>query len=231
MYEQWVFLQLAAAFRALGLESEDIQGLLRRSAAQRFTLDFPRDTRLLLRAPNGRLLSMRYEPWVFPAHAARSRGDTIYRGQTGEAPWSPDILLELLSRDDGGRAHTEYAIVVDAKYSHRVNWAGADKYLQIRATSTDRQVVRQVWLAHPIADLGIVFRDQAIEWNEGGPNRPKDETIQGAIGFVPRQSTDEDGTGELRGFEVTGTVLDFSRGLLSYLGLRADVDAGSPSSA
>jgi len=231
MYEQWVFLQIAAALKTFGLECEDIQGLLRRTAAQRFTLDFARDTRLLFRASDGRVLSIRYEPWVLAAHSARGRGDTIYRGQVGDAPWSPDILLELLSRDDPDDLprNVEYAIVVDAKYSQKIVWTSTDKYLQIRATATNRQVVRQVWLAHPLEGLGIICRDPAVAWSEHGPTRPMDETIQGAIGLVPSLSTRDEDSRTPFALEVAPAALAFVRGLLAYLRLEGRETRGTSS--
>ena len=60
-------------------------------------------------------------------------------------------------------------------------------------------------MAHPLEDLGIIFRDQAVELRSDGPNRPKDETLQGAIGLVPRPITEAEAA-RVPGLEVTDTV-------------------------
>ena len=154
MYGQWIFLQTLAAFRACGMSPMSQEGLLTRSRRHRFTIDLERETRVFFRCPDGRTLSIRYEPWIHPATLARSLHDTVYRGRSGENSWCPDVLIEVLteSNDRSQPARLDYAIVVDAKYTSRItprHQDGVRKYNEIRSTGDDRPVVKQVWLAYP----------------------------------------------------------------------------------
>jgi hypothetical protein len=222
LYEQWVFFQLAAAFRRAGLRCQTREGVLRRSHRYRFTLDLERGARLLFLAADGRAVGLRFEPWVSPLHAAGGRGDDYCHGMPGEAAWSPDVLIEVLDGPGPG-ATVQYAIVVDAKYSGRIrehHWADTAKYLQIRAARTRRQVVKQLWLAWPDERAGIVPRDAAVQWTAAGPDCPRDETVQGILGAAPPSRLPED-TGEEEGWISTpvATVTTFVNGLLAYLGI------------
>jgi hypothetical protein len=224
MYEQWVLLQLADALRRAGLRCEGFRGLLKRATAYRFTLDIDRNTRLLFRARDDRAISVRYEPWILPAQSARERGDSIYRGRAGDNAWSPDILLEVLRWREvqEGSPEVDYAIVVDAKYSRRIearHWAQTDKYFQIRSAKTDRQVVKQMWLAYPSDDITIACRDPALEWTDGGPSCAREETIQGTLGLLPPEEAPEE-SGVVAS-KSPGTAGVFIAGLLKYLGLQA----------
>jgi len=205
------------------MQSEGFQGLLRRATTHRFTLDIDRNTRLLFRAGEGRAISVRYEPWVLPAQLARERGDSVYRGRAGDTAWSPDVLVEVLRDHDAGdrSLDVEYAIVVDAKYSRRIeprHWAHTDKYLQIRSTNTDRQAVKQVWLAYPSDEVTISCRDSAVKWTDEGPSCSRDETVQGTLGLLPPEAPPKEGAVTVE--ESSGTAGVFVRGLLRYLGLQ-----------
>lgn len=229
MYEQWSFLQIAAALRSLGLRCESLSGLIRRSTLQRYILDVDRGTRVTFRTADGRAISLRYEPAILPVVAARERRDTVYRGYSGDTPWCPDILLEVLGcADSAGEApDVEYAIVIDAKYSKHIqehHWERVGKYLEIRATKTDRQVVRQLWLAYPAKDAGVVCRDPAVVWSMSGPNRPRDETIQGTLGLVPPEASSYE-RGEPGEVLPTETAREFVRGILAYLGIVVPIAA------
>lgn len=219
MYEQWIFLQILAAFRACGLSPIGQEGLLTRSRRHRFTIDLERGTRVSFRCTDGRTLSIRYEPWIHPASLARSTHDTVYRGRSGENSWCPDVLIELLSNsaDRSQPARLDYAIVVDAKYTSRITTRhqdGVRKYNEIRSTNDNRPVVKQVWIAHP-SENGIVPWDEAVEWTETGPNRPQNESINGTLGIIPPSSAAADSTEST----VNGTMLEFARGIVAYLGL------------
>jgi hypothetical protein len=222
LYEQWVFFQLAAAFRRAGLRCQADDGVLRRSHLFRFTLEMDRGARLLFLADDGRAVGLRFEPWVSPLHAAGDRGDDYCHGMHGEAAWSPDVLIELLDGPGPG-ANVQYAVVIDAKYTARIrdyHWADTSKYLHIRSTRTRRQVVKQLWLAWPDERAGIVPRDAAVRWTRGGPDCPREETVQGVLGAVPPPRLPDD-TGEEEGWISTpvATVLAFVEGLLQYLGV------------
>jgi hypothetical protein len=155
LYEQWVLLQILAGFRAAGLpemtplaDREHI-GLPGRT-------DLDRDSTWRFRFPAGRILRIRYEPWIHPIDLASALGDPLYREGDEHRSWSPDILIERLRpAPGGGRAGTvEELIVLDVKYAAVLtdsHWGRAAKYLTIRERPGGRAVVREVWLAHPAA--------------------------------------------------------------------------------
>jgi hypothetical protein len=224
LYEQWVFFQIAAAFRRAGLRCVSHDGLFHRARRFRFTLDVDRGARLTFLAPEGRAIMLRFEPWVLPHATARQRRDTVYRGTRGESPWSPDILIEFLDRAQvgGESAEVAYAVVIDAKYTDRIqeyHWDDTRKYLEIRATSTRRQVVKQLWLAYPCADEHIVPEDSAINWTANGPDCHRDETLQGRLGLLPGTSGSAEASSAPAGWIAApeDVAQDFVRGLLAFL--------------
>ena len=217
LYEHWVFLRLAEAFRSCGLSGDDLEGVFRRRGRHRFVLDLDNDMVLLFRVDRGRFVRLRYEPWILPVDAARRRGDTLCRGAADSAPaWKPDVLVEFI---DGGEAI--YAVVVDAKYSARIqdhHWSRVEKYAQIRTVAGLRQVVRQVWLAHPGDNVGIRCRDTTVAWTACGPDRPRDEIVLGDLGLRPLAD-------EARGLKVapdegepSSIAREFASGLMRYVG-------------
>lgn len=219
LYEHWVFLRLAEAFRACGLCGDDLEGVVRRRGRHRFVLDLDDDMALLFRVDSDRFVRLRYEPWILPVDAARRRGDTLCRGAGDSAPaWRPDVLVEFI---DGGEV--AYAVVVDSKYSARIqdhHWLRVEKYTQIRTVVGLRQVVRQVWLAHPGENAGIHCRDTTVTWTAYGPDRPRDEIVLGDLGLRPvfdeaarAEAYDED--------EPSTVVREFAAGLLHYVGFLA----------
>jgi hypothetical protein len=215
LYERWVFFQLAAALRAAGLRCVQREGLFHRARRFRFTLDLDRGAGLTFLAADGRRLRLRFEPWVWPRAEAEARGEALYRGTRGEAAWSPDVTIELLA----GAEEVEYAAVVDAKYAGRVqehHWQDTAKYLEIRATRTRRQVVKQLWLAYP-GNTGIVPRDEDVAWGPEGPDCPRDEVVRGALGLAPPERLTEpaEEAGWLR--DPVDTAVRFITGLLAYL--------------
>lgn len=226
MYEQWIFLQLAAAIRSLGLRCRSRNGLLHTSRMFRFTLDIDRGARVTFDAGPGRALSLRYEPWILPAVSAKQSMETVFRGRSGQSSWSPDVLLEVL-RTDGSAdlpGDVEYALVIDAKYSSAIrdhHWESTDKYLEIRSTRTNRQAVRQLWLAYPgeHTDKLISMRDSTLEWSETGPNCRRDETVRGMLSLVPPAdvSGDEPETGWISRPEPVAVA--FMSGVLNYLNI------------
>lgn len=227
MYEQWVFLQIAAAIRLLGLPCRSRQGLLHTTRRFRFTLDIDRGARLTFATGEGRAISLRYEPWVLPESAARHSMETVYRGRSGQSAWSPDVLLELLAGKGNSREpdEVEYAAVLDAKYARDVqdhHWANTDKYLEVRSTRTGRQVVRQLWLVYlgENEESPITLRDSTVAWSASGPSCPRDETIQGTLALVPSASAphENETSGWIRRPEPA--AIEFVSGLLNYLGVR-----------
>jgi hypothetical protein len=224
MYEQWVFLQLAAALRAVGLTCCSRRGLLHTSRMFRFTLDIDRGACVTFEAGPGRSVSLRYEPWIMPEQSAKQTAETVYRGRSGQSSWSPDILLEVLRTDEASDrpSDVEYAVVIDAKYARAIrdhHWDSTNKYLEIRSTRKDRQVVRQLWLAYPGEDVqkAISMRDPKLQWTETGPNCNKDEIVQGVLSLVP--AVDVARSEEVAGWigHPESTAVQFVSGLLNYL--------------
>lgn len=220
MYEQWVFLQLAAACEAIGLRPSSHESLFKRLGAHLFTVDLRRGTRLGFTASDGRVVLLRYEPWIFSRDIARRNGDPVFQGRDGEVPWSPDVLIEVFEPAAPDKPPAlALAIVLDAKYSRRLeerHWEDTGKYQMIRGTDSGAQVVRQVWLALPVAfDEGpVVFRDQSVAWTDDGPDRPfgASEFFQGAVSLIPDPDLP-------RGSLAPGAKLLMS-GILSWLGFR-----------
>ena len=222
MYEQWVFLQLAAGLERIGLRPSSQDSLFRRLGTHLFTVDLRRGTRLGFSTSDGRLVILRYEPWIYARDIARRNGDRVFRGRDGEAPWSPDVLMEVYEPTGTGRpARLALAIVIDAKYSRRLeerHWDETSKYHEIRDTETGAQVVRQVWIACPgETDRGemIAFRDTSVGWSAQGPDRPlaAGEFLQGAVSLSPSPvPTAKRGT-------VCDAAMEFLMGLCSWLGL------------
>lgn len=218
LYEHWVFIQLADAFREAGLECDDLQGLVRRLSRHRYTLDLDDEMILSFRVDEFRSIRLRYEPWILPIEAARSRGETLCRAGSGAA-WAPDVLIEFLEgRGDGASTpDVVYAVVVDAKYSKDIrdhHWSRVAKYAEIRTVSNRRQVVRQVWLAHPRPDGGIRCRDAAVMWTEFGPDRPRDETIMGTLAICPQIEKADVAPAEV---SPPSIARQFAQGLMHYM--------------
>lgn len=224
MYEQWVFLQLVAAFRRSGLRTDSVHQVVRAAGWQRYTLDLERGARVSFRVPDSDLaVVLRYEPWVFPRETARARRESVYRGRVGAAPWSPDVLLEVLAPTERAAQAPEvvYAIVVDAKYSRTLtdaHWDGSRRYLDIKATHTDRQVVRQVWLAHPDPQGEITPHDSDVEWVAGELQLPRGDHLLGVLPLTP-DDRERDAMDDLGDMAPTETALEFARGMLRYLNL------------
>jgi hypothetical protein len=218
MYEQWVFLQIAAACDALGLRPSRQESLFQRLSAHLFTVDLRRGTQLAFTSADGRVMALRYEPWIFARGLAHRNGDAVFQGREGEAPWSPDVLIEVYDppvRDKPARL--SLVIVVDAKYSRCIrehHWEDTSKYQMIRDTERGSQVVRQVWVAAPaeFEDGSLVaFRDPSVIWTSLGPDRPvgAGEFLQGAVSLIPDPRT-ERGT-------VCPAAKELMAGLLAWL--------------
>ena len=222
MYEQWIFLQVLAALRACGLRPISQQGLLTRARRHRFMIDIERGTRVSFLSADHKNISVRYEPWIHPVALARYSHESVYRGRSGENSWSPDILIEVME-DIGEKeklSGVEYAIVIDAKYTAQISprhKESVSKYNEIRDTVTNRPVVKQVWLAHP-GESGITPWDDAIEWTSQGPSRPRNEVINGTLGILPPTAN----PGAPQGRLLNETALEFTKGLLAYLGIHAE---------
>ena len=220
LYEHWVFLRLGEAFRAAGLRGDDVEGVVRRLSRHRFVLDLDDDMVVTFRVDQRRRVRVRYEPWILSADAARRRGDLLCRGAGAGPAWRPDVLIEFIDGSD-----VDYAVVVDSKYSRRIqdhHWARVEKYTRIRTVAGLRQVVRQVWLAHPGDPAGIRCRDPFVRWTEAGPDRPRDEFVMGELGLRPAPGGAEAESAGADGEAAPSRVArGFAAGLLRYTGFTA----------
>ena len=230
LYEQWVFLQVVSAFQNLGLTCTSQEGLLNRSKAFRFTLDFDRGARVVFRTSSNKRLSVRYEPWILPKEDAIDRRESVFRSGSSRVAWSPDILIELLPElsDVGEVPICSYAITLDAKYSSRIRdhqWNSTGKYNQIRATSSGRQVGRQLWLIYPGQqhdddDFPIKLRDSSVAWTDSGPDCEMDETVEGMAMLRPSTSIAFDETSRHWIGKPEAAAIELAHGLLNFLGIK-----------
>ncbi|PQJ97106.1 hypothetical protein CXB77_03820 [Chromatium okenii] len=218
MYEQWVFLQIAAACEDIGLRPSSHDSLFRRLGSQLFTVDLRRDTQLGFTAADGRRVLLRYEPWIVSRELARRSGDSLFQGREGEVPWSPDVIMEIFDPPVQGKPpQLAHAIVIDAKYTSRIemhHWEGTSKYQMIRDTESGAQIVRQVWVASPVKpERGAVvrFRDPSVTWSLDGADRPVGtlEFLQGAVAMAADPQSPR-GT-------VCPAAREFITGLLAWL--------------
>lgn len=232
LYEQWTFLQIASALQTLGLECVEREGLLQTEEGRRGfgtgVVDLGRGTRLVFEARNGRRVRVRYEPWIPPLLDARKRGEPLYRGRAGTNAWSPDISLEFL--DPAG--DPDYVAMLDAKYALRIrehHWEKTEKYLEIRATANDRDVVRQLWLLYPgSGEEGVTMYDPRIKWGPEGPECENDDIVQGVLGLAPELhgAAEAPDAGKLP--TAVGAATRFVAGLLSFLDVPHDPPAPAP---
>jgi len=151
LFEQWVLLEIVAAFRAVGLESADDEPLLPDRPTS-VHVDLDRGATWVFNLRNQRVLRLRYEPWIHPIELATEFRDPLFRDGDEPRSWSPDIVIERVRPSRTGHAAglVEDAIVVDVKYTLALtdaHWARALKYLMIRERRSGRPVVREVWLA------------------------------------------------------------------------------------
>jgi len=222
LYEQWVFVQVASALRASGLRCQSESGLLGQRTRYRFTLDIDRGTTLSFEDAIGRVVNIRYEPWIYSEATARQRRDAaVFQGEREDVAWSPDILLEFAFVVPAGLI-VEHAIVIDAKYSRTINdrhWLDTTKYLQLRSMHDGRQIARQLWLAHPGETTDpIRFRDSSVRWTSDGPSRPATETLLGIMELIPPDELDVGEAMEGWVEKPSEVVLNWVSGLLGYFG-------------
>jgi hypothetical protein len=212
IFEQWCFLWIVESFRNEGLELEGWEGTLRQHLKSRFLLDFNRGLFFTCRLEKDLLLRIRYEPWIFGRATALMKGETLCRGLHTDVPWSPDIVIEC-QRVGANPLETTYSIVLDCKYKGRLresDWDRTAKYLEIRGTTSARQVVKQLWLVAPGGNNQIDSRDPMIVFDLGGVSCRPDEAVSMAM-----QVRIEAGSHE--GTHVPKIFQDFASGTLAYL--------------
>jgi hypothetical protein len=214
MYEQWIFLQILAAIWELGFQGKSHSELIELVAKGRFSIDVDRGSGVEFLADAGRSIVVRYEPRIFALRDAVEAGDLIYRGMSGEVPWAPDVLIEVRSLNKDRVLQTDYAAVVDAKYTKKLteqHTAGVIKYAQIRSITSKESIVRQIWIAMPDADA-IVPEDPGIQWTPSGPTATRSELVVGKLCVRPAPE------GGLQGGEIpiANVARQFVAGLLGY---------------
>ncbi|MDD2867788.1 nuclease domain-containing protein [Neomegalonema sp.] len=215
MYEQWVFFQIVAALRAIGLVCVSHRSLFEPIARNRYSVDLDRNASVIFEAADGRRASVRYEPTILPRAAAQGV-DTLFRGDS-HTPWTPDVVLEIFEAKSGPRDYKlSYAVVIDAKYTHDKNkdrqtrnleryLEKTERYSSIRDVASGLQIVRQIWIAAPVESM-VSPRDETIMWSADGEvdAHPTDQ-ISGWIGVDP--ATPE---------ETAATMKSFLRGVLNH---------------
>lgn len=208
LYEQWCYLMIVDAFRDAGVQLSDWNGNIDDVLKGRFTIDFARGLRFESEMTPSLRLRISYQPWIHNLETARRLLSPLYRGGTDVVSWSPDIVLEVCTLQNGSWAPV-YAVVLDSKYSRRIRddqWSATGKYLEIRATHNRRQVCRQLWLMAPAAGgAKIRSNDPDVTFDETGPSIEADETVRFALCAVPAP-------------EAGKTIFaEFARGMLEFL--------------
>ena len=229
MYEQWVLIQLVAAFSSAGLAFTGWDEALGRSIDSRFAMDLARNTTVRAPLAKGWSLVIRYEPWIFPKEESwKFPSETLCH--FGKGNWSPDIVIEL-AKNDGRRDSTVYAIALDAKYSRRPTREMREnirKYSRIRTTDGrfGRRVARQVWLVYPgeterrrpfwMDDEAMFFsRETGPAYRDTDIPVESAEQIFGEIRALPADKPSL--TSSFQGVVPRDTFLAFAAGTLAFL--------------
>ena len=184
LFEQWCYLQTVEAFRACGLELREWSDALRKNLRSRFVLDFDRGLMFEGALGSNLRIRFRYEPWILGEESAAKAGETLCRKSGADVAWCPDIVIECLHWH-GGTWHPVYGIVLDCKYVPRIrdqHWLDTRKYLQIRSTETNRQIVKQLWLIAPGNEPTLASEDPGVTFTERGPSCESGEYVQFQIG-------------------------------------------------
>lgn len=233
IYEQWVLIQLVAAFEYCGLEMETWESVVRQSLGSQFRVDFPKNTRFFARLEGHYAVLIRYEPWIAPhARIANHPEETLCHFKSQDMFWRPDFVVELVDVQDAQHPKTVYAVVLDAKYS-RVPSAemvsSVEKYQAIRSTdgARGRQVARQVWLVYlgrggspqglSIDALGFSSSLGPIYADGSQVVLDSAEYFKGEMILRPdAESLLPDTDGKKHGIHLHKPMLDFASGTLAY---------------
>lgn len=228
LFEQWCFLRLVNAFREAGLHLREWNEALRQNLQSRFILDFDRGLSFDGLLTENLKLRLRYEPWILGTESAVRTGETLSRGSNTDAAWSPDIVIECLTRNGNGWRPV-YGVVLDCKYTARVTdqqRIGTEKYFQIRCTATRRQIVKQLWLISPATpenQANLESEDPAVNFGPAGPSCLPDDAVRFRLTVAPDIGTPER--------EAPDVFIKFARGttnfLLHYFGVNHKLSLGS----
>jgi hypothetical protein len=129
---------------------------------------------------------------------------------------NPDILFELIQPGADQHGPVVYAATLDAKYKAKIHpddWLKTKKYFAIRATSSGRKVMRQLWLVYP-GGHGVEPEDATVKWGEEPTEWQKEEELSGTVGMLPRVASEQSAGGEYSYLSI-GAV-QFISGLLTF---------------
>jgi hypothetical protein len=209
LFEQWCFVRVVDAFRTAGLDLREWSSALRQHLVSRYLLDFERGLNFEGQFDGGYLrLRIRCEPWILSEAGARRAGETLFRGSSGDTPWSPDIVIEC-QRYETEAWRTVYAIVMDSKYVNRLtqaHWHRTAKYLEIRRTFDRRQIVRQLWLVTACEDNTLSSEDPAVGFGSGGPTCANDEAVRFSLSVAPTHAGSPGGETDAFSMFASGTL-------------------------
>lgn len=233
MFEQWMIVQLVAAFEQCGLQIDSWDDIVERSISSQFGFDFKRNTRFSAKLSDGYSVCLRYEPWILPKALLSSHPEeTLCHGGKEDAYWSPDCVIEL-RRGQGADMRVVYAVVLDAKYTRNPSKdmsRNVSKYSLIRSNEGNRgrQVARQVWIVYTgredespgirvdddsvefLPDSGLVYRDSSEPFFY-------DESVRGEIVVRPEAIASDCMDDVLtRGIALCRPFYEFVRGTLAY---------------
>lgn len=233
MYEQWVLVQLIAAFERVGIKMTSWDEIIARHLNRQFGIDLTRNTTFTARLSESFELVIRYEPWII------SKGDrglhpeeTLCHFGSGKSGWSPDIVIELV-RCMKEERRTVYAIAMDAKYSRKPTKEMRDnvlKYAKIRTSEGKygRRVARQVWLVYPgeegkkrrfILDDEAMFFSSAsgVTYRDTSDSVEPAEQIFGDIIAMPGEKVAASDDVTEIGVKPKDAFVEFASGTLAYL--------------
>lgn len=232
MYEQWVLVQLVAAFERQGVRVTSWDEIISRSVNRQFGFDLGKNTLFRAVLADGYEMWIRYEPWIICKEDRTSHPEeTLCHFGQNRSTWNPDIVIELVRRTDAG-CKAVYAIALDAKYSRRPTREMCEsvmKYAKIRTTEGryGRRVARQVWLVYPGEDGRkgrFLLDDEAMYFSDTTGIAYKDtndavepvEQVFGHIVAMPGEKGESaDDVSEV-GVRPKRVFLDFAAGTLAY---------------
>lgn len=173
MYEQWVLIQLVAAFEHCGLHMPEWDEIMSRSFDSTTNFEIARNTSFRAAFAENWDISIRYEPLIVTKKDSwRHPEETLCHFDSFNSSWQPDIVIELC-RINGRLRQSVYAVVLDAKYSRNPTNEMRDnvaKYARIRTVEGQhgRRVARQVWLVYPgkIKNKHFFLDDEALCFSE-----------------------------------------------------------------
>ena len=232
MYEQWVLVQLVAAFERQGVKVTSWDEIISRSMNRQFGFDIGKNTLFTAALAPGYELRIRYEPWIVCKDERRSHPEeTLCHFGTSGSTWNPDIVIELVRRTETG-SQAGYAVALAATYSGRATKEVCEsvmKCARIRTTEGryGRRIARQVWLVYPGEDGRrgrFLLDDEAMYFSSASGIAYKDtndavepnEQVFGHIVAMPGEKGEATDDVSEVGVRPRRVFLDFAAGTLAY---------------